>query len=237
MIGRADLPVRELGTPPRRGPTPRSHDDHPAIRRAQPIRAVSAPRIRQASASAAAAAAVLARPAARNHGWLELPAPHRLSREAPWPTIREPADLRRLVSRRDARDPIAVAVSWAHELGSSVRGTTGAELIAWGKLTHRLESASATTSPGDLLIFDRAVSDAPADLVAIVIARDGRGVTELIFVGGGVVRRGFVDVRRKSVRRDRDGKVVNTFMRTGKRWPPRGTRYLAGELLAHVIRR
>lgn len=228
--------MRELGDadPPSREATARSQ---PATRRAEPIRAVSAPRIRQASASAAAATAVLSRPAARNSAWLLLPTPHRFSVETPWPIIHEPTDLRRLVGRRDPRDPIVAAVSWARALGSTIEGATGSELLAWAERTHRLAGAKATPSAGDLLVFDRVVSDASADLVAVVIARDTRGVTELIYLGGGVIRRGFVDVTRKSVRRDRDGKVVNTFMRTGKRWPPRGTHYLSGELLAHVIHR
>ena len=73
------------------------------------------------------------------------------------------------------------------------------------------------------------------DLVAIVIGRDGRGVTEFMYSGGGVIRRGFLDPTRASLRRDVDGLVLNTFLRHGKRWPPKGTRYLAGELLSHVI--
>jgi hypothetical protein len=51
-----------------------------------------------------------------------------------------------------------------------------------------------------------------------------------------VIRRGFYDVSRARTRRDENGAIVNTFMRHGRLWPPKGTRYLAGELLAHVIR-
>jgi hypothetical protein len=73
-------------------------------------------------------------------------------------------------------------------------------------------------------------------LIAIAIARDANGVTEFIYAGGGVIRRGFVDPTRATTRRDLTGAAVNTFLRHGKQWPPKGTRYLAGELLAHVIR-
>jgi hypothetical protein len=69
-----------------------------------------------------------------------------------------------------------------------------------------------------------------------VIARDARGVLEYVYAGGGVVRRGFVDPARPTTRRDLTGSVVNTFMRHGKKWPAKGTRYLAGELLVHVVR-
>ena len=74
------------------------------------------------------------------------------------------------------------------------------------------------------------------DLVAVVIGRDARGVAEMLYVGGGVIRRGFVDPARPSMRRDAAARVVNTFMRHGTRWPPKGTHYLAGELVSHVIR-
>ena len=85
-------------------------------------------------------------------------------------------------------------------------------------------------------MFDRAVGDGRADLVGVAIARDARGVVEFVWLGGGVVRRGFVDPARPRTRRDAARAVVNTFLRAGKRWPPKGTRYLAGELLAHVVR-
>jgi hypothetical protein len=85
-------------------------------------------------------------------------------------------------------------------------------------------------------VFDHVTSDDAADLVAIVLSRDARGVTEFVYVGGGVIRRGFVDASRPALRRDRDGAVVNTFMRHGRRWPAKGSHYLAGELLSAIIR-
>ena len=102
----------------------------------------------------------------------------------------------------------------------------------------RREPAARThqpSAPGDILVFDRALGDGGADLVALVIARNTRGVLEFLYTGGGVIRRGFLDPARPSMRRDLDGAVVNTFLRHGKRWPPPGTRYLAGELVVHVI--
>jgi hypothetical protein len=85
-------------------------------------------------------------------------------------------------------------------------------------------------------VFDHVSSDAPSDLVALAIGRDARGVVEMIYAGGGVIRRGHVDPTRPRVRRDADDRVVNTFLRHGKRWPSPGTRYLAGELIALAIR-
>ena len=85
-------------------------------------------------------------------------------------------------------------------------------------------------------MFDRVNSDDPADLFGVVIARDERNVTEFLYLGGGVIRRGFIDASRPKTKRDQTGASVNTFLRTGKRWPAKGSRYLAGEHLAHVIR-
>lgn len=152
--------------------------------------------------------------------WSRLPAPHRVPVDTPLPALHEPADLRALVGRRDARGPIAAALDWARAVGW--RGDRGAS------------PPSEVVSPGDLLVFDR-VEGQPADLLGVAVSRDARGVTEFVYVGGGAIRRGFVDARRPSVRRDAAGDIVNTFLRSGDRWPPSGTHYLAGELLAHVI--
>ncbi|MDQ3300101.1 MAG: hypothetical protein M3619_26265, partial [Myxococcota bacterium] len=114
-------------------------------------------------------------------------------------------------------------------------GDSGATVVAWAERAGRLHDATRPPERGDLLVFDRAIVDEPADLLAVVIARDERDVTEFLYLGGGVIRRGFLDASRRTVKRDAAGAIVNTFLRTGKRWPPKGTRYLAGELLVRVI--
>ena len=161
-----------------------------------------------------------------------LPAPQRLAPGAPLPALRVPADLRTLVGRRIKRDAFAETLAWARELGSHIDVPNGRGLVTWAAATDHFASE---TRPGDLLVFDR-TEGAEADLVAIAVARDARGVTEFVYLAGGVVRRGFLDPVRRSLRRDSAGAVVNTFMRAGNRWPPSGTHYLAGELLAHVVR-
>jgi hypothetical protein len=73
---------------------------------------------------------------------------------------------------------------------------------------------------------------------AVVLGR-GTGaasVTEILYVAGGVVRRGFVDAGSPRIARDKAGVVHNTFLRHAKDWPPKGTRYLTGELLAGMYR-
>jgi len=236
MIGTASVPPEPLPgpPPPRLGETLANRAPHGV--RAAPIRAVTAPRIREASAAAAAAivaTSAVARPEAR----ATLPAPH-LAGAEPGPVAAPtlPADLRALVGRRDPRDPIAAVAAWARDFGLAIEGPTGADVVAWAERTGRLRPPTEPPERGDLVVFDRAVSDDPADLVAIVVARDERNVSELVYLGNGVVRRGFVDATRPSVKRDAAGAAVNTFLRHGRRWPPKGTRYLTGELLAHVIR-
>lgn len=151
--------------------------------------------------------------------------------------VREVADLRNLVGRRDGRTDVAFALAAGARLG----GTPPAAIAALTSGPELVEAAGAaiaedaTPRVGDLLIFDRAEDDAPASRVAIVIAQDDRGVYEMIYLSHGVVRRGFVDPARPSTKRDADGKIVNTFLRDGDDYPPKGTKYLAGELLAHVL--
>lgn len=214
------------------------------------IREVSARGIeaRVPVASAEAADAVAREGHARAVVWSRLPAPHRGS-SAPaqpdgWldavvvPRIREPTDLRGLVGQRDKRDPFAIVLGWLDALGiqSAPYPTEGPALVTWAATSGKLAPPTEVPRPGDLLVFDRAVSDQPSDLIALVIARDARGVVEIVYPGGGVIRRGFLDPARPSIRRDADGSVVNTFVRHVKRMPPPGTRYLAGELVAHIIR-
>jgi hypothetical protein len=229
MLGMAQTPPPAFHAPP----VPRTPETI-ANRQAAAIRVSTAPRIREASAGAAAAIAEA--PIARPDTQSLLPAPHRSTTPPPLP--RTPLDLRALVGIRDKRTSLLVAIEWAASLGRAPEGfagTTGEELVAWAEASHRLADVTDEPRPGDLLVFDAATSNDAADLIGIVIARDDRGVTEMLYLGGGVIRRGFVDVSRKHKRRDESQRVINTFIRHGKRWPAKGSHYLAGELLAHVI--
>jgi hypothetical protein len=225
MLGTASVPLAPL-------PHEERTDEPIANRRADAIRVTTAPRIREASA--AAAQAVTASPAVARKA--ELPAPNQIAATEPLPATRIPADLRALVGRRDKREPIEAAIAWARELGMQVVGARSEEILVWAETHDRLHDAATPPERGDLLVFDRVNSDDDADLFGVVIARDERNVTEFLYLGGGVIRRGFVDAARPKTKRDQAGASVNTFLRTGKRWPAKGSRYLAGEHLAHVIR-
>ena len=247
MIGGADVPPVRLGSErpvrPGSGRPLVGHADNrqpvdpytsaPDVQPPATLPAESRP-IRVASARAAEE--IGHEPSARAVVWSRLPAPNRVPVGAPMPAVREPADLRALVGRRDARTSTAAVVAWSAELQRPLDGATPGELVASATARGALASPHEGAQPGDVLVFDRTDSDAPADLAAIAIGHDARGVIEFIYLAGGVVRRGFAEPQRPSVRRDATGVVLNTFMRAGKRWPPKGTHYLAGELLSHVVR-
>ena len=256
LLGMANVPAEPLpGSPasPRPDAQSRSHIARSAPARrgggwqadAQggPIRVVSARGIELKApvASAEEADSIRDERYAQAPIWMRLPAPQRTpsagaSLAAPLlPLPHEPSDLRSLVGARDKRDSFAIVTSWTTALGLHVEGTDGPSLVRWAESSGKLSDKADIARPGDLVVFDHVVADQTSDLVALVLARDGRGVTEFLYAGGGVIRRGFYDATRPTIRRDVDGAVVNTFMRHGKQWPPKGTRYLSGELLSHVI--
>lgn len=204
------------------------------------VRTVSAPLVNVASA--AAAAAITTAPAAAAEHRDALSSPNQLPKGSRLPAVRSPTELRALVGYRDPRSPLAATLALAATLRPldesglpALHVDSGVELVAWADSHDRLHDALTVAVPGDLLVFDYTDSADVADRVAIVIARDAQGVTEYLYLGGGVWHRGFVDPRQPHQRRSPSGTVLNTFMRTGSRYPPKGTRYLAGELLAHVI--
>jgi hypothetical protein len=258
LLGAADVPAAELPGVARTSAKP------VAKRRANPVRVAGGWQVdaqqgairevsargleaRLPTASAEAADAVTQQGAARAVVWSRLPAPHRgsslpaqpggITSAITIPNIREPSDLRGLVGQRDTRDPYAIAIGWLADIGIDIHppATGGEHLVTWAQTAGMLAPATDVAKPGDLLVFDHAVGDDSFDLVALAIARDARGVTEFVYAGGGVIRRGFLDPAHASSRRDLDGNILNTFLRHVRRMPPNGTRYLAGELLSHVI--
>ncbi|HUQ03816.1 MAG TPA: hypothetical protein VM261_15065 [Kofleriaceae bacterium] len=181
-----------------------------------------------------------------------LPAPHRVAAaEAPAP--RSVADAFALVGHRDSRDSLAFALAVAASLGGTVPTyvpgpaaspsavNDGPALVEWARDRNTFvepgaHAEPARLAPGDLVVFDRAAAGAPASLVGVVLATDARGVTSFIYLARNVVRIGHLDPARPHIARDREGRTVNSYLRHTTDYPPAGTRYLAGELLAGSIR-
>lgn len=164
-----------------------------------------------------------------------LPTPHR-DPARPTPAIDSVDDARRLVGHRDPRPPLVAALAWSAALAGRPAPVVAdaTALIAWAQAVGAWRAVPAI-APGDLIVFDRAVGGARASLIAVALGRDARGVVEVLYLGAGVVRRGWFDVTRPALRRDRAGKVVNTPLRHNRDQPPRGTHFLAGELYAGAI--
>ena len=89
---------------------------------------------------------------------------------------------------------------------------------------------------GDLVVFDRVRGKEPASLVGVVVSSRRDATVEFIYLQRGVVRRGYMNLRRPTAKRDRSGRVLNTHIRGNDGKDPRGTRYLAGELFASFVR-
>ncbi len=242
-----------LMPPPARRPSSRSAADRPAStaattahgttpdQRIATVRQVRAPEIRVAIAPRAVADLAARQPQ-------PFTAPHRPQLPGTIPTdapLANYASLRQRVGVRTTRAPFEQALAWRHELSDAPipAVATISELVEQHRASAAFWDASRLGSDtpellraGDLLVFDRAVDDAPASLLGLVTATDDRGVSEFFYVAAGVIRRGFIDPKRPTLARDAERRVVNTFLRHNQNQPPAGTRYLAGELFAGAIR-
>jgi hypothetical protein len=149
-------------------------------------------------------------------------------------------ELRRLVGVRDGdsthvRFALDVLVHLGVDLDADLRGADrGTELLALARARDALDEGPPLL--GDLVVFDAVEGDEPASLIGVVVASDRGGTVELIHLTRGIVRRSFVNPRRRSETRDDDGYALNTFLRPGRPGDAAGTRYLAGELFATVSR-
>jgi hypothetical protein len=90
----------------------------------------------------------------------------------------------------------------------------------------RKRGATSDSQPllGDLLVL------ADGDVLGIVLSRRPDATVEFIYLGEGIVRRGFLNQRHPKRQRDDNGRVLNTLVRTG------GTSHLAGTLFTTYIR-
>lgn len=175
-----------------------------------------------------------------------LPGPHRATSAPAFGSlagVTSAPTLLGVVGTRDEAPPLAWALAASAALGGSFDAldrSSGAALLAAatgaGRATPASRELAAHVALGDLLVFDRAVAGAPASLVAVVLGVDARGVITMMYLGGGIVRRGLLCPADPTHRRDARGAALNTYLRHNKDWPPDGTKFLAGELVAASIR-
>ncbi len=155
------------------------------------------------------------------------------------------ASLRRLVGSRNVQPPLDQVMVWHHKISDAPLPpvATIGEVVAQASAAATYWEAArfgadtdALLRAGDVVVFDRAVDDAPASLIGLVAATDVRGVSEFFYVAAGVIRRGFIDPKRPTLARDAERRIVNTFLRHKQNQPPAGTRFLTGELFAGAVR-
>ena len=186
--------------------------------------------------------------------WSRLPAPHRDGYVVPATELIHSVEaIRGLTGARTADHSLAWATAMQAQLVehpndahdsqriAAIVANDGPAFLSLAEHNNRFVAWSQSSRApmprvGDVLAFDFVDNNRPASLFAVVLAVDDRGVVEMAYPAAGVVRRGFVDVAHPSARRDHDGRVLNTYLRHGKDWPPAGTHYLAGELVRGAIR-
>jgi len=87
----------------------------------------------------------------------------------------------------------------------------------------RPTATTAHPAAGDLVVFD------PGER-GIVTRTDPDGRVHFLFVKAGAVRAGVLSLRHPGLRRDRNGRLLNTYVKARRIDDPPGARYLAGEL-------
>jgi hypothetical protein len=148
--------------------------------------------------------------------------------------------LRGLVGQRD-RD--SSHLDFAFQAAAAVGAELDPQVAALDDgpaLVALARERSAITTPasallGDLVVFDRVDRGRRASLIGVIASRRRDGTLEFVYLGRGVVRRGWVNPEHPGTKRGDDGRVLNTFVRHSNGGLPRGTKFLAGELLAEII--
>ncbi len=150
---------------------------------------------------------------------------------APPPVLSEgadPEDPRSWVGARDESDPVAAVLALCKKRYTGCPKT--------GPSRQEWRPPETEFGVGDLLLFEKVGLDNRESQVALVTARQVRGVYEIAYLAAGVWRRGLIDPARPRLHKDKEGRIVNTFLRHRRALPPSGTRFLTGELLAGVFR-
>jgi len=148
-----------------------------------------------------------------------------------------------LQGRSEASDLVVAALQ-----SSGLKfGTDGTVTSLWEYLRASHHSISPAVSQiGDVLFFQTQVPLGPTwrpgdgcqepDHVGIVSAVERDGRISFVEARDGTVRRSYADLRRSWLRRDADGRVINTFLRIKHPSDPPGTPSFAGEMVCAAVR-
>ncbi len=89
---------------------------------------------------------------------------------------------------------------------------------------------------GDLVVFDDVLPHQSASALGVVVGSRPDGTVEFVYLGRGVVRRGWLNLRHPSDKRDEHGRVLNTIIRQKRGDGKKGKGDLTGQLFATFIR-
>ncbi len=119
------------------------------------------------------------------------------------------------------------------------KGSTRA-LHAWCVSADRMVE---TPDAGDLVFFDDTWDkdrdgrrNDPLTHVGVVTATESDGRVTFIHVGSRKLKEGVLDAGRPGAKRDKAGNTLNSPLRVRRKRDPRGTAYLAGQLLRGYCR-
>jgi hypothetical protein len=139
------------------------------------------------------------------------------------------------VSNLSVSDSVTNAERSLHGQGARF-GTDGNPRSVYSYMRYSQRLVGTTdVQPGDVLFFDMG-NQGCGDHIGVVESVEPRGRISFRESRDGRTRVSFVNPREPNTRRDRLGRVINTFLRPKKLIDPSDTRYFAGELLCAIGR-
>lgn len=132
--------------------------------------------------------------------------------------------------------PAAMVEGILHRQGL-LFGTDGSVPALYAYLDeHHQRVAPSEVRPGDVVFFAFDADDRCGTHVGLVESVDPDGRVAFRESRDGSVRRSYLDPANPLVRRDAEGRILNTFLRPKRLDDPPAARYFAGEMLCAAIR-